>query len=331
MTTKIAARPFLAILVLCGLSPAMAQPQPAHPYPDKPVRIVVPWAAGGNIDVLTRIAAQQLTRVWGQQVLVDNRGGANGMIGSESVVRAAPDGYTLLVDGLQTHVINPLVFRKMAYDTQRDLTMIALLGAVQHILVAHPSLPAKTTREVIALARSRPKDIAYATFGTGSMPHMAGELFQQLTGTVLLHVPYKGGGPALIGLLSGEAALYWPGIAIATPHIKTGKLRALGVASKTRVAELPDLPTLAEQLNAPEYDVTSIFSFMAPVRMPQSIIDRINAGVMQVLASPDVRKAYASLGAALPDPLSPEQTTALLRAEAARWGKVVSAAGIKGN
>jgi tripartite-type tricarboxylate transporter receptor subunit TctC len=329
MTTKTAARLFLAILVLCGLSPVLAQP--ANSYPDKTVRIVVPWAAGGNIDVLTRIAAQQLTRVWGQQVVVDNRGGANGMIGSESVVRAAPDGYTLLVDGLQTHVINPLVFRKMSYDTERDLAMISLLGAVQHILVAHPSLPVKTTRDLVALARSRPKDIAYATFGTGSMPHMAGELFQQMTGTVLLHVPYKGGGPALIGLLSGETALYWPGIAIATPHIKTGKLRALGVASKARAAELPDLPTLAEQLNAPEYDVTSVFSFMAPVRTPQSVISRINVSLTQVLATPEVRKTYASLGAASPDPLSPEQTVALLRSEAVRWGKVVNAAGIKGN
>jgi tripartite-type tricarboxylate transporter receptor subunit TctC len=329
MTTKTAAGLVWAILGICGIPPAMAQQ--AHPYPDKPVRIIVPWAAGGNIDVLTRITAQQLTRIWGQQVVVDNRGGANGMIGSESVVRAAPDGYTLLVDGLQTHVINPLVFRKMTYDTQRDLAMISLLGAVQHILVAHPSLPVKTTRELITFAKARPKDIAYATFGTGSMPHMAGELFQQLTGVSLLNVPYKGGGPALIGLLSGETALYWPGIAIATPHIKTGKLRALGVASKARAAELPDLPTLAEQLNAPEYDVTSVFSFMAPVRTPQPVIDRINAGVAQVLAQPDVRKTYASLGAALPDPLTPEQTAALLRAEAARWGKVVNAAGIKGS
>lgn len=328
MTTKTAAKMVL-VMLLCGLLPAAAQP--TNSYPDKMVRIIVPWAAGGNIDVLTRIAAQQLTRIWGQQVAVDNRGGANGMIGSESVVRAAPDGYTLLVDGLQTHVINPLVFRKMPYDTERDLAMIALLGAVQHILVAHPSLPAKTTREVIALARARPKDIAYATFGTGSMPHMAGELFQQMTGTVLLHVPYKGGGPALIGLLSGEAALYWPGIAIATPHIKTGKLRALGVASKTRAAELPDLPTLAEQLNAPEYDVTSVFSFMAPIRTLQPVIDRINASLIQVLAASDVRKTYASLGAASPDPLTPEQTAGLLRAEAVRWGRVVNAAGIKGN
>ncbi len=319
----------LALFAICGITPAMAQQ--AHPYPDKPVRITVPWAAGGNIDVLTRIAAQQLTRIWGHQVVGDNRGGANGMIGSESVVRAAPDGYTLLVDGLQTHVINPLVFRKMTYDTQRDLAMISLLGAVQHILVAHPSLPVKTTRDLITLAKTRPKDIAYATFGTGSMPHMAGELFQQLTGIDLLHVPYKGGGPALIGLLSGEAALYWPGIAIATPHIKTGKLRALGVASKARAAELPDLPTLAEQLKAPEYDVTSVFAFMAPVRTPQPVIDRINAGVAQVLAQPDVRKTYASLGAALPDPLTPEQTAVLLRAEAARWGRVVNAAGITGS
>lgn len=150
------------------------------------------------------------------------------MIGSEMVVRSVADGYTLLVDRWQTHVINPLIFSKMAYDTRRDLSFITLMGAVQHILVSHPSLPVKTTRDLTALAKSHPKQIVYATFGTGSMQHLAGELFQQLTGTELLHVPYQGGGPALVGLLSGEASIYWPGIAIAIPHVKTGKLRALG-------------------------------------------------------------------------------------------------------
>lgn len=319
----------LLVLMLFPSPAALAQTSPS--YPDKPVRIVVPWAAGGNIDVLTRIAAQQMTRQFGQQVIVDNRGGANGMIGSEVVVRAAPDGYTLLVDGLQTHVINPHVFPKMAYETTRDLAMVTLLGAVQHILVAHPSLPVKTTRDVVALAKARPGDIAYATFGTGSMPHMAGELFQQMTGVKLLHVPYKGGGPALVGLLAGEAALYWPGIAIATPHIKTGKLRALGVASKSRAEELPQLPTLAEQLQAPDYDVTSIFAFMVPVRTPRPVIDRIGSAVTAGLALPEVRKTYASLGAVSPQPMSPEQTAELLRSEAARWAKVVKTAGIGGD
>ena len=318
-----------AALMLCGAAQAMAQADKA--FPEKTVRLVVPWAAGGNIDVLTRVVAQHLTHVWSQQMLVDNRGGANGMIGSEQVVRAAPDGYTLLIDGLQTHAINPYVFAKMAYDTPRDLVMVTLLGAVQHILVAHPSLPVRNTRDVIALARARPREIAYATFGTGSMPHMAGELFQQITGVTFLNVPYKGGGPALTGLLSGETSLYWPGIAIATPHIKAGKLRALGVAGKSRAEELPDLPTLAEQLNAPEYDVTSIFAVMAPAATQRSVIGKINAGVAQVLALPEVRKVYASLGANLPEPLSPDQTAALFKRESARWGKVVRAANLQSN
>lgn len=316
-----------AMAMLALYSSAYAQADKS--YPEKTVRLVVPWAAGGNIDVLTRVMAQRLSQAWGQQMLVDNRGGANGMIGSEQVVRSAPDGYTLLIDGLQTHAINPLVFSKMNYDTSRDLAMIALLGAVQHILVAHPSLPVKNTRDVVALAKSRPKEIAYATFGTGSMPHMAGELFQQMTGVTFLHVPYKGGGPALTGLLSGETSLCWPGIAIATPHIKTGRLRALGVASKRRADELPDLPTLAEQLRAPDYDVTSIFAVMAPAAAQKAVVAKINAGVMQTLATPEVRKAYASLGATLPDALSPEQTAALFKSESARWGKVVRAADIK--
>lgn len=300
-------------------------------YPGKSVRVVVPWAPGGNIDVLTRVVAQRLSQIWSQQFVVDNRGGANGMIGSEIVVRSPPDGYTLVVDGLQTHAINPYIFAKMAYDTQRDLAPIALLGAVKHILVAHPSLPVKTTRDLVALAKSRPKEIAYATFGTGSMPHLAGELFQQLTGTAFLHVPYKGGGPALTGLLSGEASLYWPGIAIAIPHIKTGKLRALGVASKSRSEELPDLPTLSEQLKAPDYDVTSVFAFMAPAATPRPLINKLHSGITQVLALPEVRKTYASLGATSPQPLSPEETLAMLRSESERWGKVVRAANIKSN
>ena len=316
-------------LLAGGTAPALAQPEKS--YPDRAVRLVVPWAAGGNIDVLTRVVAQRLSQVWGQQFVVDNRGGANGMIGSEMVTRSAPDGYTLVVDGLQTHAINPFIFSTMAYDTQRDLAPITLMGAVQHILVSHPALPVRTTRQLVALAKARPQEIAYATFGTGSMPHVAGELFQQLTGVTLLHVPYKGGGPALTGLLSGEASIYWPGIAIAIPHIKAGKLRALGIASKDRSEELPDLPTLAEQLNAPAYDVTSVFAFMAPAGTPRPVINKLHAGVTQVLALAEVRKIYASLGATSPPPLSPEETLAMLRAESIRWGKVVRTANIKSN
>ena len=324
----------VGVIVAAGLlaaGPVSSQAQPERSYPDKTVRVVVPWAAGGNIDVLTRVVAQRLSQIWSQQFVVDNRGGANGMIGSEIVVRSPPDGYTLVVDGLQTHAINPYIFAKMPYDTQRDLAPIALLGAVKHILVAHPSLPVKTTRDLVVLAKSRPKEIAYATFGTGSMPHMAGELFQQLAATTFLHVPYKGGGPALTGLLSGEASLYWPGIAIAIPHIKTGRLRALGVASKSRSEELPDLPTLSEQLKAPDYDVTSIFAFMVPAGTPRPLIDKLHSGITKVLAFPEVRKTYALLGATSPQLLSPEETLAMLRSESTRWGKVVRAANIGSN
>ncbi len=320
----------LAAMVLgCGAGGAIAQAD--RPYPDRPVRIVVPWAAGGNADVLTRVMAQKLTDVIGQQVVVDNRGGANGMIGSEMVVRSKPDGYTLLVDGVQTHAINPFIFSKMTYDTQRDLAPITLLGAVLHILVAHPSLPVKTTNDLIALAKSRPQEIAYASFGPGTMSHLAGELFQQITGTKMLHVPYKGGGPALIALLSGEVSLYYPGIAIALSHVKAGKLNALGIASKTRSDDLPDLPTLAEQLKAPEYDITTVFSVMTPAGTPKAIMDRLHAGITRALASQEVRKHFAALGAASTPPLSPEDTLSMLRSELDRWGKVVRTANIKSN
>lgn len=317
----------IACLLAGFASCAFAQSETS--YPERSVRIVVPWAASGNVDVLTRVIAQRLTQTWGQQIIVDNRGGANGMIGTEIVVRSNPDGYTLLVDGLQTHAINPLIFNRMAYETQRDLAQITLMGAVQHILVAHPSLPVKSTKDLVALAKSRPGDITYATFGTGSMPHMAGELFQQITGTRLLEIPYKGGGPALTGMLSGEASLYWPGIAIAIPHIKTGKLQALGLASRTRSEELPNLPTLAEQLKSAEYDVTSIFSFMAPANTPRTVIAKVQASVNQALAQVDTAKRFTTLGATVPPALSPEETLAMFKAESARWSKVVKAANIK--
>lgn len=204
-------------------------------------------------------------------------------------------------------------------------------GAASSPAQPEKSYPVKTIRDFVALAKSRPNEIAYVTFGTGSMPHVAGELFQQLTGTVLLHVPYRGGGPALTGLLSGETLLYWPGIAIAIPHIKTGKLRALGVAGKFRPEELPDLPALAEQLKAPDYDVTSVFAFMAPAGTPRPIRSKLHAGIAQALALPEVRKTYASLGATSPQSLAPEDTLAMLRSESIRWGKVLRAAHIKSN
>ena len=318
-----------AALMAGSAAPGLAQAD--RIFPERLVRVVVPWAAGGNADVLARVMAQRLAEAWGQQVVVDNRGGANGMIGSEMVVRSKPDGYTLLVDGVQTHAINPFVFSKMAYDTQRDLAPITLLGAVLHILVAHPSLPVKTTNDLIALAKTRPHEIAYASFGPGTMSHLAGELFQQITGTKMLHVPYKGGGPALIALLSGEVSLYYPGLAIALSHVKAGKLNALGIASKTRSDDLPNLPTLAEQLKAPEYDITTVFSVMAPAGTPKAIMDRLHAGITQTLASQEVRKHFSTLGAASTPPLSPENTLSMFRSESERWGRVVRTANIKSN
>lgn len=316
-----------ALLLACGTGHALAQADKG--YPQKPVRIVVPWAAGGNADVLTRIMAQKLSDLWGQQVVVDNRGGANGMIGSELVVRSKPDGYTLLVDGVQTHAINPYVFPKMAYDTQRDLVPVTLLGGVLHILVAHTSLPVSGAKDLVRLAKARPREIAYASFGTGTLSHLAGELFQQITETSMLHIPYKGGGPALVALLAGEVSLYFPGIAIALPHIKSGRLKALGIASGVRSDDLPDLPTLAEQLKAPQFDITTSFMIMVPAGTPRAIVDRLHAAITQVLASSEMRRQFASIGATSLPALSPDETLALLRSESERWGRVVRAANIR--
>lgn len=315
-----------ALAALCSTTWAYAQDSA---YPEKAVRLVVPWAAGGNIDALTRVVAQRLTQSLGQQFIIDNRGGANGMIGSEMVVRSVPDGYTLLVDGVQTHAINPLIFPKMQYDSKRDLAPVTLIGAVQHILVVHPSMPARSVKQLVQLAKENPGEISYATMGTGSMPHMAGILFQQLTGTKLLAVNYKGGGPALTGILSGETSLYWPGIAIAIPQVKAGKLNAIGVAGKFRAEELPNLPTLGEQLKAPDYDVTSVFAVMAPSGIHRSIAAKLQANIARALAQDEIKKIYMSLGATVPPPLSPDDTHSLLIAESNRWGKVVRTAAIK--
>lgn len=318
-----------ALLLACGAGHALAQADKG--YPQRPVRIVVPWAAGGNADVLTRVMARRLSDVWGQQVVVDNRGGANGMIGSELVVRSKPDGYTLLVDGVQTHAINPYVFSKMTYDTQRDLVPITLLGGVLHILVTHPSLPVGNTKDLIRLAKARPREIAYASFGPGTLSHLAGELFQQITGTAMLHVPYKGGGPALVALLAGEVSLYYPGISIALPHVRTGRLKALGIASRRRSDDLPGLPTLAEQLKAPQFDITTTFAIMVPAGTPRAVVDQLHVTITQALDSLEVRKQFASIGATSMPPLSPDETLSLLRSESERWGKVIRAAKIRSN
>jgi tripartite-type tricarboxylate transporter receptor subunit TctC len=310
-------------------SAMQALAQTGASYPEKPVRIVVPWGAGGNADVLTRVMAQKLMEAWGHQIVVDNRAGANGMIGSEIVVRSKPDGYTLLVDGVQTHALNPYVFSKMTYNTQHDLAPVTLLGGVLHILVANSSLPVRNTNDLVALAKARPQEIPYASWGPGSLGHLAGELLQQISGIKLLHVPYSSGSAAAVSaLLSGEVALFWPGIAVALPHIKSGRLKALGIASKTRSDDLPELPTLAEQLKAPEYDVTTSFAVMVPVATPQSIISKLHAGITRALASPSMHTQFGSIGATLMPPLSPAETLSLMKSESDRWGKVVRAANI---
>ncbi len=308
----------IALCAHAGASLAQAEKN----FPERPVRVIVAWAAGGNADVLSRIMGQKMSDMAGQQFVVENRGGANGTIGTEFVVRARPDGYTLLVDGMQTHAINAQVM-KLPYVSLRDLTPIAQLGSVLHILVAHSSLPIKNTRDLVALAKARPTDIAYASFGEWTTTHLAGEFFQQATKTKLLHVTYKGGGPALTGILAGEVSLYFPGISIALPHIHTGKLRALGIASKVRSPDLPELATLAEQLKAPDYDVTTSFAIMAPQGVPAGIVDKLNKMVTAALTAEDVKKRMVGVGAMPPPAMSAAETLERMQAEAARLGAVI--------
>ncbi len=289
-------------------------------YPTKPVRIVVPFAPGGGTDVIARFLASGLTESLKRQVVVDNRGGANGIIGTEVVARATPDGYTLLFVS-SPHSVNPSMYSKLPYDTQRDFAPISMIASSPYILVVHPSLPARNVKELVALAKRQPDEILYGSGGSGSSAQLSAELFKEMAGVKLREVPFKGAGPALIGTLAGEVALVFGNALTVKPHIGTGRLRALGIASAKRSDAFPDLPTIAES-GVPGYRSDAVLGLLAPARTPQPIIDLLNAEshrVMRRQSSIEAMRGMAvdiSLG-------SPEEFGRLLDSEMQRWGKLV--------
>jgi tripartite-type tricarboxylate transporter receptor subunit TctC len=266
----------------------------AQAYPVKPVRVVIPWPPGGGNDIAGRIVMQKLAENLGQQIVIDNRAGASGTIGSEFVAKAAPDGYTLMVHST-THVGNPHLFKKLAYDTLRDFAPVALLTAQPTALTVHPSLPVKSVKEFIALAKSRPNDIIYSTAGNGSAPHLSMALFESMTGIRMVHVPYKGGGPQVIALLAGESQASLAVVASVINHIKAGKLRPLGVSSLQRSTALPDVPPIAEA-GVPGYEMSPWIAAFAPAATPKPVIDRLNAEINKVLKMPDVARSLSMTG-----------------------------------
>jgi tripartite-type tricarboxylate transporter receptor subunit TctC len=312
----------LALVVAFAVLPAHGQEWPA-----KPIRIVVPFAPGGVTDNSARVVADRLGARLGQQVIVENRAGASGNIGTEAVAKAAPDGYLLLLGFDGTMVINPHVFPKLAWDTLRDFQPVTKLGDATLILVAHPSVPASTLPELIAYSKTQPGGLAYGTSGTGGTPHLAGELLRMRSGANLVHVPYKGGGQAIGDVVGGQIPLVYTAIATAQQYVKSGRLKAIGVSSGKRATALPDVPTFVEGGQA-GFVVDSWVGILAPAKTPRPVVDRLQKEIAAVLAEPEVRSRYEVLGIE-PVGNTPEQFTAQIKADLARWEPVVKQAGIK--
>ena len=308
-------------MILGASAPAFAAD-----YPTRTIRYIVPQAAGGSSDTLARIVAQKLSENLGQQVVADNRPGATGNIGGELAARAAPDGYTL-IQVATSHATNPALQAKMPFDPIRDFAPVTLLSQAPNLWVVHPSLPAHNMRELIALAKSRPGQIDYASAGTGSSQHLAGELLKSLAGIAMVHIPYKGSPPALIDVLGGRVVLMCSTIAPAMPQVKAGKLRALAVTSLTRSAAAPEIPTVAES-GLPGYEATAWQGVLAPAATPRDIIVKINTEIVRVINQPEVRKQLADQGYE-PVGNSPEQFAAYIKSEISKWTRVIKAAGLK--
>ena len=310
------------LLALCATFPAAAQD-----WPVKPVRIVVPFSPGGVADNSARVIADRLGTRLGQQVIVENRAGASGNIGTEAVAKAAPDGYTLLLGFDGTMVINPHVFAKLPFDTLRDFQPVTKLGDATLILVAHPSLPANNLPELIAYSKAQPGGVAYGTSGTGGTPHLAGELLVQRSGAKLVHVPYKGGGQAIGDVVGGQIPLVYTAIATAQQYVKSGRLKAIAVSSGKRASSLPDVPTFVEG-GQPGFVVDSWVGILAPSRTPRPIVDRLQKEIAAVLADKEVKARYEVLGI---EPIgnTPGEFAAQIKADLGRWEQVVKQAGIK--
>ena len=296
-------------------------------YPSRAVRMLVPFPPGGPNDILGRVLAQKMSESVGQQFVIDNRGGAGGIIGTEMAAKAAPDGYTILLSGTAALSINPSLHAKLPYDPVKDFTPISLIATAPSILVSHPALPVKTVKDVIALAKQRPGQLNFASAGIGTPPHLAGELFNNLAGVKLTHVPYKGGGPALVDLLSGHVQVYFSGISSALPMVKEGKLKPIAVTSAKRTAVMPDMPTIAES-GLKGYEVGNWYAILGPTALPADIVRKLNSEIVKALGSTDMKKRLEELGA---DPVgsTPEQLAAYMNVEIAKWAKVIKSAGIK--
>jgi tripartite-type tricarboxylate transporter receptor subunit TctC len=295
-------------------------------YPDRPIRIIITFPAGGTSDILTRILSGKLSESLGQSIVVDNRPGGAGIIASELAARSSPDGYTLIMAYVGTHAINPSLFRKLSYDPLRDFTPVALVAVVPNILVVHPSLPVKSVKELIGLAKARPGELFYGSAGNGSAPHLAGVLFTTMANVKIVHVPFKGAPQMNQDLVAGNVQMTFPGMPTVVPFVKSGRLKALAVTSLKRSPAFPNLPTIAETL--PGYEVISWYGIMGPANVPRSVVNKLNAEIVKALNVPDLMEAYRTQGAE-PAGGTPESFADLIRTEIAKWAKVVAASGAR--
>ncbi len=314
-------RAMVCALLLCAAGTALAQP-----YPSKSIRIVVPFAAGGTSDVLTRLIGQRLTPLYGQQIIIDNRPGSGGQIGAEIVARAPADGYTLLSGTIGIHAAYA-IYTKLQHDPAKDLQPVILLAEVPSVLVVHPSMPVKNVKEFMALARARPGEITFGSAGVGSSTHMTGEFFKLTAKVDLTHIPYKGSAPALSDLLGGQIQAMFENLPTLPPHIAAGKVRALGVTSKARSPALPEVPTVAEA-GLPGFEATAWFTIAAPSKVPAPVIQKLNADMNGVMKMPEIEAKFRELGLNRIGG-SPEDAAKYFAAETEKWNKVIKAANLR--
>jgi tripartite-type tricarboxylate transporter receptor subunit TctC len=299
----------------------------ATAYPVKPVRLIVPYPPGGGNDTLARLFGAKLTEAWGQQVVVDNRPGAGTIIGTQLAARSVPDGYTLLLSSIATHAIAPNLYAKPGYDPVKDFAPITLLAVAPTVVCVNPAVPAKSLKELIALAKAKPGELKFASGGAATPPHMAGEIFAAMTGVKLVHVPYKGGGPAHAGLLGGETSMMFDTAASILPHVQSGKLRALAIARPSRLPEYPNLQTFAEA-GVPGYEVNAWYSMHAPAGVPRAVIAEVNRELVRILKLPDIQQRLKVLGSEGIGN-TPAEFDKFVRAESAKYAKAIRDANIR--
>lgn len=319
-------RMVVALPALLGVLPLAARAQAAEPFPTRPVRFIVPFAPGAANDLIARAVGSKLAELWNQTVVVDNRPGANTVIGSEIVARAPADGHTLLQTGL-AHVVNPSVIRKLPYDSVRDFTALSLTGESPFVLVVGPQVPAKSVKELVALARAKPGTLAYGSTGAGGTSHLMGELLKSMAGIDVIHVPYKGLAPALTDVIGGQIQYSFGSWSTVGPFVKAGKLRALAVTSARRSPTTPDLPTISEE-GFKGYEATPWWGIVGPAGISAPLVGRLNADIRRAMASPEMKERFGAQGIEIVTS-TPEAFAKLIRSEIARWAGIVKSAGIR--